>query len=108
LLLLIIRKDEIEHAATRVLTQAQVNSEAAPKMFEEYIKIRYPYLEVAKQREKDEAIRMLLAEVKKGPFVIQPMGEPKLRSKLHKAVQRNTDPGVTSRLMSKIGRAMPV
>lgn len=108
LLLFIIRKDEIEHAATRLLTQAQVNAEAAPKMFEEYVKLRYPYLETAKKREKSETIKMLLAEVNKGPFAIRPLGEPTAKSKLYKKVQRNTDPEVTSRLMRKIGKSVPV
>jgi hypothetical protein len=112
--MLIIRKDQIEHAATRLLTQAQVNAEAAPKVFEEYVKIRYPYLETAKKREHDDAIKQLIAEVNKGPLTITPMGDPAVKSRLHKKVEKadvlpaSSSGKVSSRLLSKIGKAVPL
>jgi len=109
--MLIIQKDRIEHAATRMLTQSQINPEAGPKSYDEYVKIRYPYLETAKKREHDDAIARLNAEVKKGPMVIRPMGEPNIKSKLHKKIQRSDlekPSDVSSRLMKKIGRSLPL
>lgn len=109
--MLLIQKDRIEHSATRMLTQAQINPEAGPKAFDEYVKIRYPYLETAKKREHDEAIKMLKDEVGKGPLVVSPMGDPTIKSKIYKKIERTEHENATavaSRLMSKIGRAMPV
>lgn len=109
LLLLIIQKDRIEHAATKLLTQSQVNAEAAPKAFEEYVKIRYPYLETAKKREKEATVNTLLSEIRKGPLVISPMGTPAMRSRMQSKVQdRQEDSATNSRLMHKIGRSVPV
>jgi hypothetical protein len=111
LLMLIIHKDRIEHAATRLLTQAQINPQAAPKEFEEYVKVRYPYLETAKKREHDESIKMLLDEVKRGPIVIRPMGNANISSKLYKRIKKHDEASaraVTSRLSKKMGGAVPI
>lgn len=113
--MLIIQKDRTEHAATRLLTQAQINSEAAPKAFEEYVKVRYPYLEVAKKREHDDAIKALKGAVKSGPLIVSPMGDPMVKSRLHKKIERSDGSSggsegkeVSSRLLSKIGKVMPL
>lgn len=112
MLMLIIRKDQIEHSATRLLTQAQVNPEAGPKAFEEYVKTRYPYLETAKKREHDDAKMRLFEEVNKGPLVITPMGDPAVKSRIYKKIERAEQhedaAAVGSRLMKKIGKAMPL
>lgn len=114
LLMLLVRKDQIEHSATRLLTQAQVNAEAAPKAFDEYVKLRYPYLETAKKREKDEAISQLMAEVKKGPLKITPLGDTAVKSRTYRKISREQVPtteeanAVGSRLMGKIGRSIPL
>ena len=111
LLLLLVQKDRIEHAATKMLTQAQINPEAGPKAFDEYIKIRYPYLETAKKREHDEVINILKSEVGKGPLVITPLGDPSVKSKIYRKIERAEHENaaeVASRLMTKIGRVMPV
>jgi hypothetical protein len=108
--MLIIKKDQIEHGATKVLAQAQVNPEAGAKAFEEYVKLRYPYLETVKKREKDDAVSKLLAEVNKGPIRIKPMGDTSVKSRLYKKIEKPTvedGKAITSRLMQKIGRSIP-
>lgn len=108
--MLIIKKDQIEHGATKVLAQAQVNPEAGVKAYEEYVKIRYPYLETVKKREKDDAVSKLLSEVNKGPIRIRPMGDTTQKSRLYKKIEKPTKEegaAITSRLMKKIGRAIP-
>jgi hypothetical protein len=94
-----------------MLTQAQINPGEGPKAYDEYVKIRYPYLETAKKREKEDTVKVLLEEVSKGPLVIRPMGDPAVKSKLHTKIHRteHADAHATSeRLMKKIGRSMPV
>lgn len=111
LLMLIIQKDRIEHAASRMLTQSQVNPEAGPKAYDEYVKIRYPYLETAKKREHEDTIKQLHAAVGKGPIVIQPLGDPSVKSRMYKKIERaehEQAAEVSSRLMSKIGRSVPL
>jgi hypothetical protein len=110
LLMLIIHKDRIEHAATRLLTQSQINPEAGPKAFDEYVKIRYPYLETSKKNEKDTAVARMLSEIQKGPLSIRPMSDTSIKSKTYKKIARadhENATAVASRLMSKIGRVMP-
>jgi hypothetical protein len=94
-----------------MLTQAQVNPQEGPKAYDEYVKIRYPYLETAKKREKDETISRLLAEVNKGPLRITPLGDTSVKSKLHTKfmkTQSERTSEVASRLMRKIGSVMPL
>jgi len=109
--MLIIRKDQIEHAATRLLTQAQVNPEAGPKAFEEYVKLRYPYLETAKKREKEKAIETLLKEIERGPLVVTPMGVAPVKSRIRHKIDRaelGDAREVSSRLSKKIGGIVPL
>ena len=109
LLLLLVHKDRTEHAATRLLTQVQVNPEAGAKAYEEYVKVRYPYLETTKQREHEETIKRLNEAVKAGPLVVRQMGDNKMKSHMKKKIDRiSPDTGAPSRLMKKIGRSMPL
>lgn len=101
----------MEHEATRVLVQAQLNPEAAAKAFEEYVKIRYPYLETEKKREKDGIVKQLFDEVKRGPLVVTPMRDSgDVRSRLRKKAEPAVaaQPGRTDGIMRKLGRSVPL
>jgi type VI protein secretion system component VasK len=109
LLMLILHKDRTEHAATRMLAQMQADQKSGIKAYDEYVKIRYPYLENAKTQEKNVTLDALKKFVGSGPIAIEPLNN-NVQSKLRKRakfVTANPDNETTGRLMSKIGKSVP-
>jgi len=109
-MLLLVKKDEIEHAATRVLTQIQIDADAGVKAYDEYVKLRYPYLESAQKRDKEKVIDQLYKEVRQGAMSVAPSKMEQVKSRMKSKVKRVDEDSVPNikRIMTKVGRSIPV
>jgi len=68
--MLLIKREENELAKWKALVQAIVKPDAGPTSWDEYFKTAFPWVEVAKGREKDDFIKRLKIEVSRGPIEI--------------------------------------
>jgi hypothetical protein len=115
-MLYVLKKEQIEHSRLRALAQAIINKEKGKDVFDEYMKVAFPWLETAKQRDKTNHVRILMEEVKKGTLGIKPLWqETKMRSRLRtRVVEREEKPASPktregmNKLYSKLGRIVPV
>jgi len=101
-----MRLENIEHAKFRAQAQIHMDPEKGVEVFEEYMKIAFPYLESAKKQEKADHIKALESWTKRGPMVITPMLSPKMQSRMkHKIIDRKVakDPQRADRLYKKMG-----
>jgi hypothetical protein len=114
LMLYVLKKEQVEHARLRALAQAIIAKEKGKEVFEDYMKIAFPWLETQKQRDKNDHVQILLEEVKKGGLSIKPLWqEQKMRSRLKmKVVEKVAAPQKTreelNQLYSKLGKVIPV
>ena len=112
-MLYVLKKEQIEHARLRALAQAIVEKEKGQEVFDDYMKTAFPWLETSKRREKDDFIKVLQEEVKKGSLGIKPLWQEKMRSRLkHRVVEREDAPKKTreemNALYAKLGKVIPV
>jgi hypothetical protein len=114
-MLYVLKKEQIEHARLRALAQSIVAKEKGKEVFDEYMKVAFPWHETQKKRDVSEHIRILKSEVEKGNLSIKPMwqGKDKLRSRLKtKVVDRAEEMTKSSaqmnQLYSKLGKVVPV
>ncbi len=113
-MLYVLKKEQIEHARLRALAQAIVSKEKGKEVFDDYMKVAFPWLETQKRRDKDDHIRVLKEEVKKGGLRIVPLWEERMHSRLkHRIVEREKTAPVRSRkelneFYAKIGKASPL
>lgn len=106
LILLLMRLENIEHAKFRAQAQIHLDPEKGVEVFEEYMKVAFPYLESAKKQEKADHIKALEAWTKQGPMVVTPMLSPKLQSRMkHRIIDRDVKPNPerADRLYKKMG-----
>lgn len=107
LLLLILKRDEIEMHKTRSLLQAIVKQDAGPEAFKEFFSVAFPWVKVAKKREEGEIIKRLQDEIKRGPLAVFAQRDT-YRSRLKTKVVKREEAGpLISRLTSKISPAIP-
>jgi hypothetical protein len=113
-MLFVLKKEQIEHARLRALAQAVISKDKGKEAFDEYMKVAFPWLATTKRREKDDHLKVLFAEVKKGGLSIKPLWEEKMRSRLkHRVVERDAPPPPKTRdemnqLYAKLGKIVPV
>lgn len=113
-MLYVLKKEQIEHARLRALAQAIIAKDKGKEVFDEYMRVAFPWLETKKRREKDDHIKVLLEEVKKGGLSIKPLWQEKMHSRLkHRVVEREKVPVVRSkaeqdRLYARLGKVIPV
>ena len=114
LILLQLKKDDIEHQKLRTIAQIILDKEKGVEVFKEYIEAAYPWLEKMKSREKDEMIKHLKEAMSLGPVSISPMRSEKARSRtqVRRAQPAPPTPAVEQRaaansLMKKIGKVVP-
>lgn len=111
-MLFVLKKEQVEHARLRALAQAVISKDKGKEAFDEYMKVAFPWLATSKRRERDDHVKVLLEEVKKGGLGIKPLWEEKMRSRLkHKVIER--EPVQKTRdemnqLYKKLGKAIPV
>lgn len=110
-MLLLMKMESIEHARFRALAQIFVDKDKAVEVFEEYMKIAFPYLEATKRRGKEEAFKALESWVKQGPLGVTPIPMPKIRSKLKERIvsrdNRTRSRKEVNELYKKMGSGMP-
>lgn len=113
LILYVLKKEQIEHARLRTLAQALVDKEKAVEVFQEYQKTAFPWIATQKRRDKEEHIRLLLEEVKRGVLGIRPLWEQP-RSKLKERVKASSAPPTKgseqkqNEIYKKIGMVVPI
>lgn len=117
LLLYVLKREQIEHARLRALAQAIVSKDKGPEAFDAYLKMALPWLTQQKNREKEDHVRVLMEEVKKGGLRIKaPLWqEATMRSRLRMRVVERQEPIVRSKsreemnvLYTKLGKSIPV
>lgn len=114
LILYVLKKEQIEHARLRTLAQALVDKEKAVEVFQEYQKTAFPWIATQKRRDKEEHVRLLLEEVKRGVLGIRPLWEQP-RSKLKERVKAAAVPPPSKAseqrqndIYKKIGMVVPI
>jgi hypothetical protein len=115
-MLYVLKKEQIEHARLRALAQAIISKDKGKEVFDDYMKVAFPWLETQKQRDRSDHVRILLDEVKKGGLSIRPLWqETKMRSRTRTVtVNRDSKPATaasraaSNKLYSKLGRIVPV
>jgi hypothetical protein len=116
-MLYVLKKEQIEHARLRALALAIISKDKGKEVFDDYMKVAFPWLETQKMRDRGDHVRILLDEVKKGGLSIRPLWqETKMRSRLRTVVvNRDPKPENTAasnasknELYSKLGRIVPV
>ena len=118
-MLYVLKKEEIEHARLRALAQSIVAKEKGKEVFDEYMKVAFPWHETQKKRDDAAHIRLLRDEVAKGQLAITPMwkGKDKMRSRLKTKVvsrEEQTNPPTAAekeqrnKLYKKLGQIVPV
>lgn len=115
-MLYVLKKEQVEHARLRALAQAIIAKEKGKEVFDEYMKVAFPWLETQKKRDKSDHVQILLEEVKKGGLSIKPLWqEQKMRSRLKMQVVERESPAAPKKsreelneLYSKLGKVIPV
>ncbi len=115
-MLYVLKKEHIEHARLRALAQSIIAKEKGKEVFDDYMKLAFPWHETQKKRDHAEHIRILNDEVKRGGLGIRPLWsgrDSKMRSRLKtKVVERAEGLKKTqeqmNKLYKKLGRVVPV
>jgi hypothetical protein len=113
-MLYVLKRDQNEHVRLRALAQAIINKEKGKEVFDEYMKIAFPWLETKKQRDKSDHINLLAEEVKRGGLAIKPLWqEQKVRSRLKtRVIEKEAAPQKTktqmNKLYDKLGKVIPL
>jgi len=114
-MLYVLKKEQVEHGRLRALAQAIINKEKAKEVFDDYMKIAFPWLETQKKRDQSDHVKILLDEVKKGVLGIKPLWqESKTKSRLKtRVVEKDEQSAPRSRehmnaLYEKLGKVIPV
>ena len=88
---LILKKDQIEYFKTRAIIQAVVDAKEADEALKAYRDVQFPYYQKQQSSQKRAVIDQLMNEVKKGGFVVTPVGQQKkMRSRLKTRVVERT------------------
>lgn len=114
-MLFVLKKEQVEHARLRALAQAIIAKEKGKEVFDEYMKVAFPWLETQKSRDKEDHVRILMEEVKKGALGIKPLWQDQpMRSRMKTlVVNKDTPVKPKSReeqneLYAKLGKIVPV
>ena len=116
LILYVLKKEQIEHARLRALAQAIISKDKGKEVFDDYMNVAFPWLASSKKQEKNDHIRILMEEVKKGQLGIKPLwqetrGRSRLRTRVVERAEKEATPQTRKnmdRLYSKLGKIVPV
>lgn len=95
------------------MAQIMVDKEKGVGAFEDYMKAAFPWIESIKGRDRQEQIKQLMEEVKKGALSIKPLGDAPIRSRIKNRQIREAVPATAAQkkageeLFKKIGRVVP-
>lgn len=110
-MLLLMKLEAVEHARFRALAQILVNADKGQEVFDEYMKVAFPYMEATKEKGKKEAHKVLESWVKQGALGVTPMQQPTMRSKLKTRMASRSSPQTQQELDSfynKLDHTMPL
>jgi hypothetical protein len=115
-MLYVLKREQIEHARLRALAQAIIQKEKGKEVFDDYMNVAFPWLATSKRQEKNDHIRLLMEEVKKGQLGIKPLwqetrGRSRLRTRVVERAEKQATPQARqnmNRLYSKLGKIVPV
>ena len=111
-MLYVLKKEQIEHARLRALAQAIIEKDRGKEVFDDYMKVAFPWLETQKGRDRNDHIQVLMEEVKKGGLSIKPLWqESAVRSRMRTRVVERASPKSRddmNKLYSKLGKVIPV
>lgn len=110
-MLLLMKLEAVEHARFRALAQILVDKDKGQEVFDEYMKVAFPYMEASKDRGKKDAHRALEQWVKQGAFGVTPMQQPTMRSKLKTRMASRSSPPSRheiNSLYNKLDHTMPL
>jgi hypothetical protein len=85
----VLRREQIEHARTRVLAQILVDKDKGIEAFEPYRKVAFPWADRQAMATDRRMVERLLAEVKAGALSVQPLEGAPMRSRLKNRQQRS-------------------
>lgn len=99
LMLLILKKEFVEYSRIRALAQAVINKEKGPEAFDEFRRVAFPWVETQQKRDREQHIKLLQDEVKRGVLNIRPMQDTTkpMRSRLKTKVVESANPLISSR-----------
>ena len=66
-----LMKERIDHAKIRAIVQGMIDKEKGVEVFEDYMKVAFPWIAVASRREKDAYIKVLQEEIKRTHGALQ-------------------------------------
>ncbi len=109
---MILKKEDIETAKTKILVQAIAENVPDPKninnAWKEYLRAVYPWAETAKKREIGEWATRLAQEVARGPLAVHAQKEALFRSRLKsRVVSRDKLSPEAAAIISKVSKKIP-
>lgn len=111
LILLWLQKEQMDFVQTRAMIQSIANHEKASEAFEDYKKIRFPWIESSQTKNKIDHIKRLMEEVKKGPIAITATPQStRMRSRLKTKIVERTNPRIAAeqkKIYEKMGTTVP-
>lgn len=109
LTLLLMKREQIEHARLRALAQIQIDPKQGMTAFEEYMKLAFPWAETVKKRETAAHMKLLEAEIKKGPLAVTAARDEtkKMRSRLKAKVVERTEFNKTKEEAGRLYSSLP-
>lgn len=93
----------------RALAQILVDKDKGVEAFESYMKSAFPWIETTKKRDRQEQIKRLQEEIKRGPMQIQPLWQKPVKSRLKTKADAPTSTQPTpnmDRLFKKMGKVI--
>jgi hypothetical protein len=110
LMAFVLKKEQVEHSRLRALAQLLISKEKGKEVFDDYMKVAFPWLETAKTKEHADHVRILKEEVKKG-LVIRPLQESRVKSRFKTRVVEREAPTRSveeqNALYKKLGKVIP-
>jgi len=104
--LLVMHKEEAEHAKFRALAQLLIDKEAGAKAFEEYFDIAFPHIKKELQEQDMSLAKLLQNEVSRGGLAVHKVGSTKrVRSRL-KVKYNKRSAALADKVMTKVGAGM--
>lgn len=94
LILFVLKREQVAYARDRALVQSLIVKEKGPEAFEEFRKLAFPWVEVQKGRDREDHIRILQEEIKRGVLTVTPAEGPKkaVKSRLRTQLAESESP----------------
>jgi len=100
-MLYVLKLQHIEYLKNLALAQLIVDKDNTDN-FSAFKKAMFPWLEATEKRDKAKHHEALMAEVKRGPFSVRSMAEPRIQSRLIKRVSKGISDAEWERMRGKV------